>query len=230
MKGAKMNRIFTLSLVGLTAIGLAGCAPVSEQDELSTSAAAIESVEGESTTEATEVTTETMEVEGEEAEEASGTNETTTVTKTNDIGQLATEDTTTELLSYLIEEEKLAHDVYTVMYDLYGAKVFGNILESESTHQDKVADLLDAYGVKDPRSDELGEFNDPELQNLYDQLIAIGSESEEAAYQVGVMIEEKDIADITSQLATASDAAVVEVLEKLRSGSENHLRAFNKQL
>ena len=65
---------------------------------------------------------------------------------------------------------------------------------------------------------------------LYDELIAMGSKSAADAYQVGVLIEEKDIADITAQLATTPDQAVVDVLEKLRSASENHLRAFNRQL
>jgi hypothetical protein len=130
----------------------------------------------------------------------------------------------------LIEEEKLAHDVYTVLYEQYGSKVFGNILESETTHQDQVMALLDVYGVDDPRSSELGVFNDPVLQKLYDQLIELGSKSPADAYQVGVMIEEKDIADISTQLATATDQDVIDVLERLRSGSENHLRAFNRQL
>ena len=50
----------------------------------------------------------------------------------------ATKDTTESLLLYLIEEEKLAHDVYTKMYELYGVRVFGNILSSEQAHQSRV--------------------------------------------------------------------------------------------
>lgn len=142
----------------------------------------------------------------------------------------ATDDETALLLSYLIEEEKLAHDVYTILYEEYGSQVFGNILESEATHQDQVLTLLDDFGVEDPRSAELGVFNDPALQELYDDLIAKGMLSETDAFEVGVMIEEKDIADITNQLQNASEANVIETLEKLRSGSENHLRAFNRQL
>jgi hypothetical protein len=142
----------------------------------------------------------------------------------------ATEDETALLLSYLIEEEKLAHDVYTVLYEEYGSQVFGNILESETKHQDQVLTLLDTYGIEDPRADELGVFNDPELQELYDTLIAKGMLSETDAFEVGVMIEEKDIADITYQLENASEEDVIDTLERLRSGSENHLRAFNKQL
>ena len=135
-----------------------------------------------------------------------------------------------DLLLYLIEEEKLAHDVYTKLYDLYGNKVFGNILKSESTHQSRVKTLLDARDIADPRSKDLGVFTNPDLQKLYDELIAKGSLSEQDAYEVGVAIEEKDIQDISSMLAKISDTDIVSALESLRSGSENHLRAFNKQL
>lgn len=142
----------------------------------------------------------------------------------------ATEDSSTEQLKYLIEEEKLAHDVYTKMYELYGARVFGNILKSESTHQDSVLTLLNARGIADPRTSEVGTFNNTELQQLYDSLIAKGEQSAADAYEVGVAIEEKDIADISTQLETAQDEDIITTLESLRRGSENHLRAFNRQL
>lgn len=140
------------------------------------------------------------------------------------------EKTDGELLLYLIEEEKLAHDVYTVMYEEYGERVFGNILRSEQTHQDKVLSLLNQYNLTDPRSDKVGVFTNTELQALYDSLIEKGMKSEQDAFEVGVMIEEKDIKDISDQLAITQDDAIVTVLEELRRGSENHLRAFNRQL
>lgn len=144
--------------------------------------------------------------------------------------EVTAEDRTKAQLLYLIEEEKLAHDVYTVMYQKYGAKVFGNILESESTHQARVLTLLQARGIADPRSSELGVFNNAELQTLYDTLIVQGSQSAAGAYQAGVAIEEKDIEDISIQLSTAEGEDVIATLEDLRKGSENHLRAFNRQL
>ncbi|QQS18085.1 DUF2202 domain-containing protein [Candidatus Saccharibacteria bacterium] len=149
---------------------------------------------------------------------------------TSSSASLANKSSQNELLAYLIEEEKLAHDVYSVMHDEYGANVFGNILNSEQTHQGEVLTLLTARSLPDPRSTELGKFNNTELQALYDQLIAQGRQSASEAYKVGVAIEEKDIADITKQLATATESDIVLALEKLRSGSENHLRAFNRQL
>lgn len=135
-----------------------------------------------------------------------------------------------DMLVYLIEEEKLAHDVYSVMFQKYGAQVFGNILDSEQTHQGKVLSLLQSRGIADPRNNAVGQFNDVSLQSLYDELIARGNTSTEEAYRVGVVIEETDIADITKQLATATESDIVTTLEALRKGSESHLRAFNRQL
>lgn len=133
-------------------------------------------------------------------------------------------------LLYLIEEEKLAHDVYSVLYQKYGSQVFGNIIDSETSHQSQVLAALSARNISDPRLPEVGKFKDPELQKFYDSLIEEGNKSLEDAYRVGVKIEEKDINDLSAQLGSTTDAELTKLLETLRSGSENHLRAFNRQL
>jgi hypothetical protein len=137
---------------------------------------------------------------------------------------------TDDLLIYLVEEEKLAHDVYTVLGDLWGGNVFTNIVQSETSHQDQVVALLASHGIADPRSSELGVFSNPDLQALYDQLIAQGSTSLADAYAVGVAIEEKDIADLTVAMTTTTDADVLATLQVLLSGSENHLAAFSRKV
>jgi hypothetical protein len=143
---------------------------------------------------------------------------------------IATADATESQLVYLIEEEKLAHDVYTAMFDLWGSRVFGNILKSEETHQSQVLTVMNTRDIADPRKTQLGVFGNNELQDLYNQLIAKGSKSALDAYEVGVAIEELDIDDLTKMLATAKDADVIAMMENLRKGSENHLRAFNNQI
>lgn len=143
---------------------------------------------------------------------------------------IATADATAEQLVYLIEEEKLAHDVYSAMYELWGSRVFGNILKSEESHQSQVLVIMNTRDLADPRSTQEGVFENNQLQDLYDQLIAKGSKSAVDAYEVGVAIEELDINDLTKMLATAKDADVIAMMENLRNGSENHLRAFNNQL
>lgn len=146
--------------------------------------------------------------------------------------EVATESTATtaEMLAYIIEEEKLAFDVYTVLGEMWNSNTMLNIVNSESSHQSQVESLLATYGVTDPRSSEVGVFADPELQALYDQLIAQGSVSKQAAMEVGVLIEETDIADIDEMLAVITEPDIVSVLQSLRSGSENHLAAFQRQL
>jgi hypothetical protein len=145
--------------------------------------------------------------------------------------EIATQTSNTDdLLLYLIEEEKLAHDVYTVLGQTWGGNTFSNILASESTHQDQVLSLLNTYDLTDPRSAEIGVFTNPELQALYDQLIAQGMTSQTEAYKVGVLIEETDIADLTVAIQSTSDPVILSTLEKLLSASESHLSAFNKKL
>lgn len=143
---------------------------------------------------------------------------------------IATVNATEEQLAYLIEEEKLAHDVYTKMFELWGARVFGNILNSEQSHQGQVLVVMQTRNLKDPRSPKLGVFANKNLQSLYDQLIAKGKQSAQDAYEVGITIEELDIDDLTKMLATAKDTDVIAMMENLRRGSENHLRAFNNQI
>ncbi|MFZ1248990.1 MAG: DUF2202 domain-containing protein [Candidatus Saccharimonadales bacterium] len=135
-----------------------------------------------------------------------------------------------EMLLYLIEEEKLAHDTYATLYDAFGANVFGNILKSETSHQSQVLTLLQAASISDPRSSERGVFIDQELQIFYNELVSKGKQNIQEAYKAGVAIEEKDIADISKQLETATDPSVISTLGRLRNASENHLRAFNRQL
>lgn len=144
--------------------------------------------------------------------------------------KIAPVDQQAELLQFLIEEEKLAHDVYLSLSELWGSKVFSNILQSEIGHQGQVLTLLAARSIDDPRASEVGVFVNEGLQKLYDELLAKGSKSMTDAFEVGVAIEELDIADITRMLGQTLDSDVIATLERLRSASENHLRAFNRQL
>lgn len=135
-------------------------------------------------------------------------------------------------LLYLIEEEKLAHDVYQAMYEKYGARTFSNIQASETKHQESVLALLKARGIADPRSGKAGVFTNASLQKLYDSLIAQGNKSVTDAYAVGVKIEEIDIADIEKDLQQLDPAQtdIQTTLENLKRGSENHLRAFSRKV
>lgn len=137
-----------------------------------------------------------------------------------------------DLLARLIEEEKVAHDLYLAFEEQYGARVFSNIKRSEVTHQDHVLAVMEATGVEDPRLPEPGQFRDAELQDLYDDLLAQGSVNLPAAYQAGVDFETQDIAGLETELEKApeSDTALTTLLQMLFDGSRNHLTAFQRQL
>jgi hypothetical protein len=130
-------------------------------------------------------------------------------------------------LQYMREEEKLAHDVYTALFARWGLPTFQNIAGSEQTHTDAVATLLARYAVVDPAAGlPAGQFANPELQQLYDQLVDEGSQSLAAALRVGAKIEEIDIADLQERLAQTDKADIQNVYQNLLRGSGNHLRAF----
>lgn len=143
-------------------------------------------------------------------------------------GSTITADETASLV-YMVEEEKLAHDLYVELGDAWDMRVFVNIQGAETHHSDAVRSLLDAYGVDDPTAGmATGEFANPELQSLYDTLLARGLTSETAALEVGALVEETDIADLRDREST--NVAIDQVFSSLESGSENHLRAFAKNL
>jgi len=129
-------------------------------------------------------------------------------------------------LLYMREEEKLAHDVYVTFYEQWDFRVFSNISRSEQTHTDSVKALLDRYELDDPASSEIGVFTDPDLQALYTNLVARGSQSLAEAIQVGAAIEEIDILDLQERLAQTDNADIQQVFNNLLNGSYNHLRAF----
>jgi hypothetical protein len=135
-----------------------------------------------------------------------------------------------EALLYMREEEKLAHDVYSAFYEQWGQAIFQNISQSEQTHTEAVKALLERYGLADPASATAGVFTNPELQALYTDLVARGSQSLEEALRVGVDIEELDILDLQTRLGQTDNADIQQVFNNLLQGSNNHLRAFNRTL
>ena len=135
-----------------------------------------------------------------------------------------------EGLLFMREEEKLAGDVYRYFYDRWGSTVFQNIASSEDIHTESILFLLNAYGIADPALAEPGQFSNSDLQALYDQLIAQGSQSLKDALEVGGAIEEIDILDLEKHFAQTDNVDILPVYGNLLDGSENHLRAFVRVL
>lgn len=139
-------------------------------------------------------------------------------------------ETETAMLIFMREEEKLARDVYQVMSGLYSQPVFRNIAKSEQKHMDQVLCLLQYYNIPDPASTETGVFTNSDLQALYDTLVAQGSVSLVEALKVGATIEDKDIYDLTEEMALTENPAIINVFTNLACASGNHIRSFSALL
>jgi hypothetical protein len=135
-------------------------------------------------------------------------------------------------LSFMREEEELAHAVYAASATRWPAlPIFGNIAASETTHTAAVKALLDRYQLADPLAGlPTGTFKTPAFQTLYANLVAASSVSLVEALKVGVQIEELDIRDIVTQQAGIDNADILLVYDNLLRGSRNHLRAYMKTL
>ena len=160
----------------------------------------------------------------------------TTIAAPSALAQVAIDPVVADGLAFMREEEKLAHDVYALFGLMYvdqhpGSNVFARIAASEQRHTDAVLDLLVSYGLPDPAYAEPGVFRDPELQALYDTLVAVGSEGLTQALGVGVVIEQKDMEDIVEAIELSLGYEdIVQVYSNLLAASENHLQAFLKVL
>lgn len=134
-------------------------------------------------------------------------------------------------LPYIVEEEKLARDVYLTLYEQWGLQVFSKVAESEQVHMDAVLGLIEKYNLTAPDTlNQVGVFQNEELQALYNQLVEMGSASLEEALKVGALIEETDIKDLEDWVAQIENEDVKTVYTNLMAGSENHLTAFVGQL
>lgn len=137
------------------------------------------------------------------------------------------DETEVDHLRFIREEEKMARDVYLVLYKIWGSPVFANIAESEQAHMDAMKNLLDFYGIPDPVAEDIvGAFTDPAIAVLYADLIARGLASEAEAFLVGGFIEEYDIIDLWKAYDETDEDRIKMVYRNLYEGSYNHLDAF----
>lgn len=134
-------------------------------------------------------------------------------------------------LQFMREEEKMARDVYAYLFKKWNLRVFDRISDSEQRHFDAVGRLLTTHSIDDPAKDKAaGEFTNANLQKLYADLVAKGDLSVKDALEVGVLVEETDIADLEKILDTETNTTLKRVYTNLLNGSLSHLDAFEGYL
>ncbi len=139
---------------------------------------------------------------------------------------------------HMLEEEKLARDVYAALGRLWGsndgdcpAAIFTNTAGSEQQHMNALINLSRRFGLDASVADlPPGQFKDADFQVLYDQLVQTGSQGLVQALGVGVFVEELDIFDLQEYLHAVANPFVRQVFQNLLKGSRNHLRAYFARL
>ncbi len=131
-------------------------------------------------------------------------------------------------LVLLREKEKLARDVYLTFTALYDLPVFTRIARSEQNHMDLVAMILERHGIADPAAGkEIGEFENPKLQELFDDLLVpMGEASLVGALSAGAIIEDLDIYHLENILLGSDFLDINLVVENMLAGSRDHMRGF----
>ncbi len=134
-------------------------------------------------------------------------------------------------LTFMREEEKVARDAYLYFYGVWNEVIFSNIAKSEQTHMNAIGTLLAKYGLPDPVVGlGVGQFSTPAFQAMYDEVVALGSASLVDALSAGVLVEETDIADLSTALSETIVKDITTVYKNLQNGSVKHLAAFNAWL
>jgi hypothetical protein len=139
-------------------------------------------------------------------------------------------------VTYLLEEEKLARDVYRKLAERWQLPMFSNIARAKQRHMDLVLKLFETYGLALPTTLETeGAFDDPNLAEAYAEFIFDGGVENETAtladaLGAGVEIEDMDLFDLYEFLALTENDHLEMVIHNLAKGSRNHLRAFMRAL
>jgi hypothetical protein len=86
-------------------------------------------------------------------------------------------------MKYMVEEEKLAGDVYEYLDELWSLRIFKNISQSEQRHMEMMEILLNTNNILHKLSDKRSVFFNNGLQKMYNNLIKKGSKSIKDALQ-----------------------------------------------
>jgi hypothetical protein len=129
----------------------------------------------------------------------------------------------------LHEEEILAHDLYVALSKVHSDLMpLRNIPSSEARHRDAMAAILAKEKIPAAEVPAGRRFSSPGLDRLFKAWFEEGKKSPADACRVGVRLEEHDIADLRK--AQVDFPAHKEVFAALEAASNNHLRAFHRNL
>lgn len=132
-------------------------------------------------------------------------------------------------LLFIWEEEKAARDLYNGLYEKNNMTIFLDLVRSESSHMDRARAVMEKHGLAVP-PDDPGIFQNQTLQEMHDQLLAEGLQSDQDALTVAAVFEEISIVDLEKELSASQADDVRTVYEGLLAGSRKHLRSYVSDL
>ena len=132
-------------------------------------------------------------------------------------------------LIFIWEEEKAARDLYNGLYEKNNMTIFLDLVRSESSHMDQARTVMEKQGLTLP-PDEPGVFQNQTLQEIHDQLLAEGLQSDQDALTVAAIFEEISIVDLEKELLASQAEDVRTVYDGLLAGSRKHLRSYVSDL
>ena len=131
---------------------------------------------------------------------------------------------------FIWEEEKAARDLYTSLYEKNNLSIFMDLLRSEQSHMDQAKAIIDKYGLTIPGKDAPGAFQNQTLQEIHDELLAEGLQSDQDALKAAATFEEISIMDLEKELGATKAEDIKVVYQGLLAGSRKHLRSYVREL
>jgi hypothetical protein len=127
---------------------------------------------------------------------------------------------------FIWEEEKVARDLYTSLYEKNNLSIFMNLARSEQSHMDLAQVIIEKSALSIPGKAESGVFQNQTLQEIYDKLLAEGLQSDQDALKAAATFEEISIMDLEKELAATKTEGIRVVYQGLLAGSRKHLRSY----
>jgi len=132
-------------------------------------------------------------------------------------------------LIFIWEEEKAARDLYASLYEKNNLSIFLDLVRSEQSHMDQAKAVIEKYGLSLPE-DKPGIFQNQTIQEIHDELLAEGLQSDQDALKVAATFEEISIMDLEKELAATQAEDIRIAYQGLLAGSRKHLRSYVSDL
>lgn len=137
------------------------------------------------------------------------------------------------IVLYLLEQEKLAHDVYRSLDTMWVTDIFNRVANEEYQHVGKLSAVAAEFMINVPNHFNeypMGQFIDTKLRRLYGELMAAANFSLEDAYRACAALEERKMYDLKVALKEPNFELENLTYKALLLGSEDNFKVFVRAL